>query len=179
MPHKIPIKKNFFKIVICGDGAVGKTTISKKLTGRLSSEEKIEMTPGIDFHGLMLEKDDKKIFCQLWDLGGQHHFRDFQDNFFESASIVIFVCSVDRFQTLENIESWLKFLPKEKINKSYLVANKIDFQDRSVKTESIIKLAKDLNLEYYEVSARTGDGFDKFESKLIEAIYKIYDDLNK
>ena len=46
------IKKNNFKIVIGGDGAVGKTTLSERLVGTLKKEEDRLMTCGIEFHNL-------------------------------------------------------------------------------------------------------------------------------
>ena len=45
MPIENYVRKNYFKIVIGGDGAVGKTTLSKRLTGTIKADERIEMTP--------------------------------------------------------------------------------------------------------------------------------------
>jgi len=174
-------KANAYKIVICGDGAVGKTTISMRLTGNKNYDDTHELTPGVDFHSLILtDGDNAKIDCQIWDLGGQEYFRDFQDDFFESATVIVFVCSVDRFLSLENLENWMMLLPIEldRIDKKYLIANKIDIPDRALDTDILLDFAEVFELDYYEMSAFTGIGFDEFKENLIGSIKLIYHQSN-
>ena len=172
-------RKNAFKIIICGDGAVGKTTISKRLIGKLNFDGTVEntsLTPGVDFHSLNIPYDGVVIDCQIWDLGGQDYFRGFQDDFFESATVVFFVCSVDRFTTLENLEKWMSLLtvPLEEIDKRFLIANKIDAPERALETDILMDFAEVFDLDYYEMSALKGYGFEEFQEELITSIKTIY-----
>ena len=105
------IRKNYFKIVIGGDGGVGKTAFSKRLTGKLKEDEILEMTPGVDFHGLKIKNNIVNL--QFWDLGGQDQFRYFQRDFFGGATIVILLFAVDSFKTFKSLDHWLSLLPEE------------------------------------------------------------------
>ena len=51
------VRKNYFKIILAGEGGVGKTTLSKRLTGKLRADEILEMTPGVDFHSLKIKNN--------------------------------------------------------------------------------------------------------------------------
>ncbi len=166
------IRKSAFKIVICGDGGVGKTAIGKRLTGRFNKEENLKMTPGVDFHSMKI--NNNVIDCQIWDLGGQEQFRDFQEDFFHAATVVILIFSVDMYHTFKNIKSWLSIIPKERVAKIYLIGNKIDLNIRSVGVGEALKFAEVNQLNYFELSAVTGVGFDDFKQDLTHTVAEIY-----
>ena len=173
MPIENYVRKNYFKIVIGGDGAVGKTTLSKRLTGTIKADENIEMTPGIDFHSLKIKKN--VINLQLWDLGGQEQFRYFQPDFFGGAAIIILIFSVDAYNTFTSISAWLAFVPKEMYKNIYLIGNKIDTPERSVKIEEALEFAESHGFRgYYETSALNAVGIDEFELDLVKTIQEIY-----
>ena len=59
-----------FKVVFCGDAAVGKTTLIMRLCkGQFMSS--ITATLGVDFQNKQVEIDGKRIALQLWDTAGQ------------------------------------------------------------------------------------------------------------
>jgi small GTP-binding protein len=157
--------KKCLKIVIAGDGATGKTTISKRLNGTFRSDEELSMTTGLDFHTLEItEKDGKAV---IWDLAGQEQFRSFQDTFFNEADIVILVYSVEWFPSYMNIDSWLSMIDRDNISKIYLIANKIDIENRAIHSDEVQEYVKSRGLHYYELSALTGEGLDEFEQDLL------------
>lgn len=167
------IRKEAFKIVIAGDGAVGKTSTAKRLAGNLNISEELQMTPGIDFQNVTIESY-QPIDCQLWDLGGQEQFREIQDDFFQGATVVIFIFTVDRYSSFMNLKSWLDFIPKN-VNVSYfLLANKIDSLHRVVDRQHAIEFANANNMTYYEISAKTGENFDDFKEDLFKTIEYLY-----
>ncbi|MHA1803399.1 MAG: Rab family GTPase [Promethearchaeota archaeon] len=161
--------KTWLKIVLCGDGGVGKTTIAQKLTGTLDLSKNREMTVGIDFHHLKISEENL-IHAQIWDLGGQTQFRDFQEKFFESAHVLILTFSVVRFPSFLNISSWLPLIKNENLIQTYLIANKIDSNPRVVSREDALKIAQQNNMRYFEISALTGENFNDFQEDLIESI---------
>ena len=167
------IKKETFKIVIAGDGAVGKTSTAKRLAGNLKVNESLKMTPGIDFQSVKIESY-KPIDCQLWDLGGQEQFREFQDDFFEGATIIIMMFTVDRYSSFMNLKSWLSLIPKNVDLTYFLLANKIDSLHRVVDRKHAIEFANAHYMTYYEVSALTGQGFDEFKEDLFKTIEYLY-----
>ncbi|MBD3194834.1 MAG: GTP-binding protein [Candidatus Lokiarchaeota archaeon] len=157
--------KKVFKIVIAGDGATGKTTISKRLNGSLNSEEKLQMTTAIEFHSFEItEKDGKAV---IWDLAGQEQFRSFQDTFFADADIIILVYSVEWFPSYMNIDSWFSMVNTERVSKFYLLANKVDIKNRAIRKDEGIEYAKSKGMTYFELSAKTGEGFKEFQEDLL------------
>jgi len=167
------IKKEAFKVVIAGDGAVGKTSTAKRLAGNLNVNEALSMTRGIDFQSVKIESY-KPIECQLWDLGGQDQFRKIQDEFFQGATIIIIMFTVDRYSSFMNLKSWLSLIPKNVEISYFLLANKIDALNRVVDRQHAIEFANANNMIYYEVSALTGKGFDDFKEDLFKTIEYLY-----
>ncbi|MFX1445807.1 MAG: Rab family GTPase [Promethearchaeota archaeon] len=167
------LKKEAFKIVIAGDGAVGKTSTAKRLAGNLNVNEILSMTPGIDFQSVQIQSYET-IECQLWDLGGQEQFRKFQDDFFQGATIIIFMFTVDRYSSFMNLKSWVSLIPKNVEVSFFLLANKVDALNRVVDRQHAIEFANVNNMTYYEVSALTGKGFDEFREDLFKTIEYLY-----
>lgn len=165
----LPNGKKIIKIVLCGDGAVGKTTLAQRLSGTLNLDINRRTTPGLDVH--TVEFKEENIFGQVWDLGGQDQFRFFQDRFFRNADIVIFVFSVEWYHSFMNLDAWKQLIPNGRgPNKIYLIANMIDTEDRAVTSEEAMEYAALHNMEYFEVSAIDGRGFEKLEDHLLQTI---------
>ena len=167
------VRKNAFKIVIAGDGAVGKTTVGKRISGNFNINENVDMTPGVGFHNLKIQSY-KTIDCQIWDLGGQEQFRIFQDDFFNSATVVVLVFAVNMYHSFMNLKSWVSLISKELLEKTYLIANKIDADNRSVPKEKGLEFANKHKMTYFEISALTGKGVDEFKEDLSKTIEYVY-----
>jgi len=62
-----------FKVVFCGDAAVGKSTLIMRLCkGKFVSN--VNSTLGVDFQNKQIEVDGKRVALQLWDTAGQERF---------------------------------------------------------------------------------------------------------
>ena len=62
-----------YKVVFCGDAAVGKSTLIMRLCkGKFITN--LNSTLGVDFQNKQLELDEKRIAIQLWDTAGQERF---------------------------------------------------------------------------------------------------------
>ncbi len=160
----------YLKILIAGDGATGKTTISKKLAGTLTNQDDLIMTPGIDFHTLKMSQKNSKAV--IWDLGGQDRFRPFQGTFFSASDIVILVFDVNFFETFLNLDAWLSLVNRAKVSHVYLIGNKIDLVNRAIKREEAEQYAKNHNLKYFEISALEDTGFEEFREDLLKNAMK-------
>ena len=67
--------KYLFKIVLVGEGAVGKTSIRRRYMGEGFRSDFLA-TMGADFAYLKTKIDNKTIEWQIWDLAGQPAFRN-------------------------------------------------------------------------------------------------------
>ncbi len=159
-----------FKIVVLGEGAVGKTAIVTRFShgffrtdykttiGSQFAVKNIEV-PSIDGSTLTVK-------LQIWDVAGQSRFQILRPMYYRGASGGILVFDVTRRRTFLALEEWLDELMKA-INKEIplvLVANKTDLPDRIVEPAEGRAFADSHNMPYIESSAKTGEGIiDTFE----------------
>ena len=163
------------KIVIGGDGAVGKTTLMQRLVGSLEEIEKVKMTAGIEIHTIIVElPSGEEVKCSCFDLGGQEQFHFLHADFFKGAEIIIFMYSVEWFHSFKDLTKWESMIHKNTpVKKIYLIANKIDSPRRLLYREEGIEFAKARNWQYHEISAMTGENVDHLRLDLEKTIKNI------
>lgn len=134
-----------YKIVIVGDGAVGKTTLRKKYFGD-NFETEYAMTLGADFAIKNEQVGNRYYMLQIWDLGGQPQFKDIRSAYYMNSSGLIMVFDVTKIQTFKNLPLWIdEFTSNYKSDAKnvplILVGNKIDlryrYQPGSVESQSV------------------------------------------
>lgn len=163
--------KSAVKIIICGDGAVGKTSITNRLCYGNHLLDQVKMTPGIEINRFDFAKDEKEITGCIWDLGGQHQFRFIQDAFFKGAKIVIFTYSIEWYHSFRDIDDWIRMIPIDhKPDYMLLVANKIDSSKKVLITVDGEEYAEKHGMQFFEISAKTGQGFEEFKRAVENAI---------
>ncbi len=148
------------KIVMVGAGGAGKSTIASRLvTGTFVNRT---MTIGLDIESWALVDEEGQVSARaaIFDLGGQEHFRFFQERFVSGASIVLIVFDITRFKTIIDIDEWIPIIEGLPRQKWILVGNKTD-EGRVIPTEEIESKAKELGIPFVLVSAKTGENFDK------------------
>jgi Ras-related protein Rab-2A len=150
-----------YKIVMLGDGAVGKTAMTTRFTQNFF-EADYKRTIGSDFaiKRLTIDEIDAQVTLQVWDLAGQPRFESVRQGFYRGARGGLLLYDVTRRRTFLNVENWKEeaFTNLQKEIPLILVANKVDLEDsRVVATEEGEKYAKKNNLIYVESSALTGE----------------------
>ncbi|MEM1658758.1 MAG: Rab family GTPase [Candidatus Jordarchaeales archaeon] len=166
--------KYIFKIVVVGDGAVGKTSLIKRYTEESFQSDYI-MTIGANFAVKNVEVDGILIKLQIWDLAGQPHFKEVRSSFYKGAVGVMYVFDVCRPESCVNLLNW-----KEELVKvcgevpGVLLANKIDLEEhRKVTVDMGKELAARLGeIPYFETSALTGAGVREAFQKIAELAYE-------
>ena len=105
------------KLVLVGEGNVGKTTLLKALKGKAGEPpQKNEATTHgveIDIHGLRLphpQKDDVEIQLNAWDFGGQDVYRVTHQFFFSRRSLYLLVWEPRRGVQQCQVEDWLNMI---------------------------------------------------------------------
>ncbi|MFX0031231.1 MAG: GTPase domain-containing protein [Candidatus Hodarchaeota archaeon] len=172
--------RNIVRITVVGDGAVGKTTLVQAIL-RLTQDcaddppitnfmetKKIKRTPFMEIESW----NYKDLLIQCYDLAGQrspgaHPLDILQNQVISSIDIFIFVFSVDRYESFENLNNWITLMH---LNNSYtnknsgliLVGNKIDLNYNVSKEfiQSIVGETKYFQ-SYIETSATKGIGIDE------------------
>ena len=89
---------------------------------------------------------------------------------------ILLVYDVNEKKTLNKIEKWINFIKENsKIDEKalILVGNKIDIDERQVTKEEGKEFAKKYNLEYFETSAKTGEGIEKAFNCIYKKLYDL------
>jgi len=165
-----------FKVIIVGDGAVGKTTLATHFTyGKFI--EYYKMTIGVDFFVKDVLIGDDVVKLQIWDTAGQERFAFIRPTYYQGTSGGLMVFDVNRLESFNNLDNWLKEVNSNCSNiPLILLGNKIDLDMRQVKKSKAETYSKKNKILYYETSAKTGEQvFDVF-SELAKILYKRYKD---
>lgn len=166
------------KVIVIGDAAVGKTSLTKNFTEGLSAfQTSTKATLGMDIFTVPLHiSKTNETQLNLWDIGGGSRFSDLRSTFYQGAQGFIAVLDVTRYETFEHLSTWIDEV--EQITGKHLpgnvLANKCDLEDfRTVQYTEIEDLAKSRNLTYYRTSALMGENVNKSFMWLARKIHKL------
>ncbi|XP_059167302.1 uncharacterized protein LOC131949420 [Physella acuta] len=149
-----------FKLVLVGDGGVGKTTFVKRhKTGEF--EKKYVATLGVEVHPLVFHTSRGPIKFNVWDTAGQEKFGGLRDGYYIQGQCAIIMFDVTSRVTYKNVPNWHRDLVRVCENiPIVLCGNKVDIKDRKVKAKTIVFHRKK-NLQYYDISAKSNYNFEK------------------
>ncbi len=167
------MKRLVSKLVLCGDLAVGKTSIRRTYFGDGFIRDHLS-TLGADFAIKRIKIDENtQLELQIWDLAGQPGFESLRKRFFKGAGSVMLVFDLTRRETFENLDYWFSQLWAASPNQSMVVAilgNKNDLEKHTVKPEEVDRYFEKLRtkygleknqMRYYETSALTGENIEE------------------
>ena len=168
-----------FNIMIIGNEKVGKTAIIERFYKKTFLSER-KQTIGIEHYDKSVKINNKDYLYKVWDTAGQEKFRVVARSFYQKAHGMILSFSVNNRDSFLNLRLWMNDL-KENVDLEYIkiiiIANKIDLEEeREVSTEEIAQKANELGFEFFETSAKTGQGvdeaFDTIFKKVYESVYR-------
>ncbi len=162
-----------YKVIVVGDPSVGKTSIILRFTDSAFRRTYIP-TIGVNISEKIIQYKDAKIEFVIWDIAGQSKFSIMRKHFYTGAEIQFLVFDLTSPKSFENIPNWYNDIRKNlKIDpRAILLANKNDLVEiRKIDQNQIQKLAKELNLEYIETSALTGENIDEAFYRMGEILY--------
>lgn len=167
-------RRKIYKIVLLGDGAVGKTALRHRYLGE-GFKQSYSMTIGADFAVKRVKLDNEDIVAQIWDLAGQMRFQTVREVYYQGATGALLVFDISRAQTFEAIPQWINELlenNKSRIVPMVLIGNKSDLRDtpegkeNSISYENGLEYAQNLSswsqfeVPYIETSAKEGDNVE-------------------
>ena len=163
-----------FKIIVCGDSSVGKTSAVLRFTDRAFRKTYLP-TLGVNISEKRFQHEKGVIEFMIWDIAGQSKFQITRKHFYSGARGQLLVFDLTRPDTLENIARWhhdIKIHLQENIY-GLIMGNKKDLVDqRKITPKEISKLSDELGFEYFETSALTGENIDEAFFKLGEFLLK-------
>lgn len=177
--QKLKIKSGeyAYKLILGGDGAVGKTSMVHRFVEDVFDVDyKSTIGTSIMKKECQFEGLESKVRFVIWDLAGQSQFKRVRQSYVANAEAGVLVFDVTRRDTYENVKIWYDESIKEAPDITFiLVGNKIDLADsRQVSKEEGEALANELGLSYIETSAKTGENIEDAFKMLALQIIKIY-----
>ena len=172
-------KKRLLRIVLLGDTQVGKTCfLQRYFNDKFLAKSMASI--GITDDSKFIKIGETTCVLKLWDTAGQEKFKSLPKSFYQNADGLLLIYDVTKQDTFDNIANWMKNIRDnlggiEKTSKKYpiiyLLANKIDSEERVVRKEDAEEKVKEFDMEYYEVSAKLNVNIFEVIMKMANAIF--------
>ncbi len=163
------------KILIVGNGEVGKTTLMRKLEDNDFHVEigKEPFTPGIKIEPWELltcfdagnKLDFEQVKLQLWDFGGHPIYQTTHQFFFTKRSLYLFVWEARKEQT-RSFNYWFNTIKRLSDNSPvFVVMNKSDIHKEHMDEPGLKEKFKNI-VDFFQVSCVTGEGITELTEQI-------------
>ena len=154
------------KVILAGDGTVGKTSLLHRYVSNEFIEEH-KMTIGMDSHSKLTRVPGLgPVKIHTWDLAGQQQWSSVRESFYQGSHAMALVFDVNHPETIQHLPDWVRECRGKVPNIPVLVvANKVDLP-AMVPTNKIAKWARDNNYGYIETSPKTGHNVEAMFEEL-------------
>ena len=182
-----PIRQIQKKIIVIGEGGVGKTTLLHRSVSNIFVDS-TKMTIGTDFFVKKMEKTDKKFVNHLglllWDFAGQERFRFILSEYIKGAEGVVLCFDLVRYPTLKKLYDWIDVLKDggiwgDKNVRFFLVGTKKDLVENStsaISQDQIDLFKNEFNIDlFFETSAMDSTGVEDLFNHVADNMIDIED----
>merc|ERR1712216_678125 len=146
-----------FKLVLLGEGAVGKSSLVLRFV-RGQFFEYQESTIGAAFLTQNVSLNDYTVKFEIWDTAGQERYHSLAPMYYRGAAAAIVVYDITNRDTFQRGKQWVKELQRQG-NPNTVIAlagNKSDLASkRKVEPEEAESYASDNGIFFMETSAKT------------------------
>ena len=174
-------EKFTLKIVVVGNGGVGKSTMIQRLiTGKFIGQK---ITIGTDLASFKLDITDNdgniyKVTLQLWDFAGEKRFRFFLPRYARGAQGCVLAYDITRYTSFEDLHEWHQIISENADSPIYvLCGNKADLasEKRTVQHSEGEEFQKQYNIHHFlESSSKSGENNKLIFETLTRSILKAY-----
>jgi len=158
------------KLLIVGEGGVGKTSLLRALRGK-PFVEGLETTHGIGIEELVLghpDEDEVEMKLNCWDFGGQQIYHATHQFFLTNRSLFVLVWDARHGWEAGKLYNWLdRIQAKAPESPVMIVAAHIDERDADLPLDDLKRKYPQIE-GHYKISNKAGTGIKKFREKLAE-----------
>ncbi len=164
-----------FKIIICGDPSVGKSSLILRFTNNAFRRHYIP-TLGVHVSDKIFQIKDSYIQLVLWDIAGQQKFQTMRQQFYLGSDGLFLIFDLSKPTSLESVSNWYydiqNQLKDRPVLTGFVIGNKRDLASKSDSiSEKGSDIARYLNLGYIETSALTGENVEQAFYTIAETLY--------
>lgn len=170
-------KHKTVKIVVSGDGGVGKTSFLNRLVNDRFNDDN-ELTKGVEFFSKVIQVNGTDYNFILWDFAGQTQFKEILDNFVDGSIAALILFDLSRINTIETVLNWIDKLKQFGSIPILILGTKMDLID-SKNTKLIDDYINEViegyeNVyDYIKISSKTGDNINQAFLSLIRKISQL------
>ena len=167
-----------FKIIVCGDPSVGKSSTILQYTDNAFIRTYIP-TLGVSISERTIKVQDEIVNLIFWDIAGQSKFEVMRRHFYQGAEAVIVIFDLTNRKSFESVSGWYRDIKRyieiyHKTLIGFILGNKEDLvNERKISAEEAIRAAESLNIEYIETSAKTGKNLENIFYRIADSLVKL------
>jgi len=170
-----------FKIVLLGEGCVGKTSCVLRYVEDRFNDKHIT-TLQASFLSKRLNIRGKRVTLSIWDTAGQERFHALGPIYYRDANGAVLVYDITDADSFIKVKNWVKELRKMLGNDISLiiVGNKIDLEkQRHVSHQQAEEYAQSVGAAHFSSSAKLNQGIDEMFLHLSQQMIVKADDKAK
>ncbi|XP_076878413.1 ras-related protein Rab-21-like [Brachyhypopomus gauderio] len=164
-----------FKVVMLGEGCVGKTSIVLRYCENKFYDKHIT-TLQASFFTKKLNIAGKRVNLAIWDTAGQERFHALGPIYYRDSNGAILIYDITDEDSFQKVKSWVKELRRILGNEVCLciVGNKTDLdKDRNVSTEDVERYADAVGAKHYQTSAKLNTGIEELFLSLCKRMMEV------
>jgi len=160
---------NEVKLLVIGQGGVGKTSIVSALRGE-EFNKNTPKTDGIAWHTWHWSINGDEIRINVWDFGGQEIMHATHQFFLSKRSVYLLVLNSREGEELSRLDYWLKMIALHGGNSPIVIAkNHCDQQYMKLNEADLVRNYPQIEA-FIDTSAATGEGLDQLAHTIERAI---------
>ena len=172
-------RRTVIPLMLLGDGQVGKTSLTKRLTGNVFEDSQLT-TIGKESYVYQTQLHGYDLKMKIWDTAGQERFKSMSVQVIKNSDAVILVYAIDDLTSFKDLDQWLSKLNETTdITKKpiIIIGNKADVENgkREVTYEEGRNYAENKGYKFYETSAKTGQNINEAFNDIFEQLYKTFE----
>ena len=152
-----------FKVVLLGEGRVGKTSILIRFCQNTFNDRQ-QPTLQASYLDRKVTIDGQSVSLSVWDTAGQERFHALGPIYYRDADAALCVYDITDGDSLARVKKWVQEL-KNHASAQIVIAiagNKIDLEKRRhVKKEDALALAKSVGAQHFDTSAKLNKGLQE------------------
>ncbi|XP_065072037.1 ras-related protein Rab-21-like [Rhopilema esculentum] len=167
-------KKNHFKIVLLGEGCVGKTSLVLRYCQDKFNDKHLQ-TLQASFLNRRLNIDGKRMNLAIWDTAGQERFHALGPIYYRDSNGAILVYDITDEDSFLKVKNWVKELRKMLGDDICLciAGNKTDLEkDRHVDAQVAEDYARSVGAKHFHTSAKLNKGIDELFLDLTKTMHE-------